>query len=395
MRKPWFSRYFRRCVSWKRAFVRLCFMLPVYGLVCGCGYSGEERQRMREIEQRGGEYAARYVREKYGFTPEITQVTACTERGDGSALPWANGYVLAVAENAGESFRVHVNGEAYTGEGRDDRERGRIEEEGRAYFEDLLGYGIDDFYLEYGKNNGRGDADFGCHGEGLLEERYESGGFEAFLQRHPVSMRIGDCADQDLVCFFEEHPQAAGFLERWAADCGLEAVFISYRSRADYEKGGAHSYGRGGAPAFDIWNDGMYINSYAFFDERGMEAKRFELQELGGMTVSCGDQEEGPDLALSSGGSEWTVDGEAPGELLSQVYSVRTKERGEVVVYIPAELFSQRGAGGSVWIRHFYEGKWRQYEPNLKATADRAYRFFTFYGVDGGNFDFAFWKGGR
>ena len=46
--------------------------------------------------------------------------------------------------------------------------------------------------------------------------------------------------------------------------------------------------------------------------------------------------------------------GAAPGELLSQVYSVRTKERGEVVVYIPAELFSQRGAGGSVWIRHFY-----------------------------------------
>ncbi len=87
--------------------------------------------------------------------------------------------------------------------------------------------------------------------------------------------------------------------------------------------------------------------------------------------------------------------GAAPGELLSQVYSVRTKERGEVVVYIPAELFSQRGAGGSVWIRHFYEGKWQQYEPNLKATADRAYRFFTFYGVDGGNFDFAFWKGGR
>ena len=85
VRKPWFSRCFRSCVNWKRAFVRLCFMLPVYGLVCGCGYSGEERQRMREIEQRGGEYAARYVREKYGFTPEIRQVTACTERGGGAA----------------------------------------------------------------------------------------------------------------------------------------------------------------------------------------------------------------------------------------------------------------------------------------------------------------------
>ena len=85
VRKPWFSRCFRSCVNWKRAFVRLCFMLPVYGLVCGCGYSGKERQRMREIEQRGGEYAARYVREKYGFTPEIRQVTACTERGGGAA----------------------------------------------------------------------------------------------------------------------------------------------------------------------------------------------------------------------------------------------------------------------------------------------------------------------
>lgn len=395
MREQWFLRYFRRCAIWKRAFFLFCFLLPVSGMVCGCGYSGEEKQRMREMEQRGGEYAARYVQEKYGFTPEIRKVTVCMERDDRAERPWANGYVLAVVEHAGETFRVHVSGESYTGKGRDDRQRGLIEEEGKAYFEGLLGYGIDDFYLEYGKNRERGSTGFGCHGEGLIEERYEPGRFEAFLQRHPVSLRAGDFADRDLVRFFEEHPGMACQFERWAADCGMGAVLLSYRSRADYGKSCAHSYGRGGALAFDIWNDGMYMNSYAVFDEKGMEAKRFELQELDGMTISCEDQAEGPDLALSRGKCEWTADGEEAGKLLSEVYSVRTKEHTEVVVYIPGELFSQYGAGSSVWIRHFYEGKWRQYEPNLKETADRAHRFFTFYGVDGGNFDFAFLKSGR
>ena len=71
--------------------------------------------------------------------------------------------------------------------------------------------------------------------------------------------------------------------------------------------------------------------------------------------------------------------GAAPGELLSQVYSVRTKERGEVVVYIPAELFSQHFGRAGAEYACLWTGRGAGADKICHAYCDRD---GTNYGID-------------
>jgi hypothetical protein len=77
------------------------------------------------------------------------------------------------------------------------------------------------------------------------------------------------------------------------------------------------------------------------------------------------------------------------GNPLSKIYSVITEQSGEITVYIPADQFEQYGKKPTLFIQHYYENKWWQYDPNLLSTTDKNYIFFVFHGVHGSSFDFA------
>lgn len=354
-----------------------------------CGYSREEKQRMEEIEARGRENAAAYVEEKYGFIPTVLQVQACTEREDGDPFPWANGYVLAYMSDGEEEFQVHIDGQTVTLEGADNYQYDLIMEEAREYFKAFAGYEIYDIYMEYGTNTEIRDSVPGCHEDYFLTELYEFGNFEDFLSRHPVNLRIDDCTNQDFTDRKEENAGGFTFFEKCAESYGMNAVLISYRSVEDYEKGYSHTYGRGGLLDFDIEKDGMYICSYAAFEKEKTAVCRFQLQECEGMLFCCIDKAEGKDLQISAGGDVWLDLGETRGEPLSKVYSVDKNEPGIIVVYIPVELF---GRNVSVFIQHFYEGKWWQYEDNTRLTTDKQYIVATSVGFPDSSFDFAVFK---
>ena len=70
---------------------------------CACGYSREEKQRMKGIQEQGGKNAVAYVEEKYGFTPKVKEVQVCTERDDADPVPWANGYVQVLMSEIGRA----------------------------------------------------------------------------------------------------------------------------------------------------------------------------------------------------------------------------------------------------------------------------------------------------
>lgn len=363
-------------------FTFWALMLFLYG----CGYSGEEKQRMKNIEKLGRENAVNYVEEKYGFTPETDQVLICTNHEDKDPLPWANGYVLVSMRHGDKDFKVHISGEKPTLEGEDDYQHELIMEDAREYLEGMLGYEVYDIYMEYKEEK---DSASQCHEGYFLEDLYETGSFEELLKRCQVNLRIDDCTNQDFTDWKKEHGDAAAWFEDCANEFDMKAILISYKSVEDYGKGYSHTYARGGLLDFAIEKDGLYICSYAAFDGEETQVCRFELKEYDGMIFCCIDKADGNDLQITAGQDVWLDLGEMEREPISTVYSVDKGEPGKIVVYIPAKRY---GRGAAVFIQHFYDGRWWQYEEDTHLTADKQYMIVTSLGYPDSSFDFAVFK---
>ena len=365
-----------------------CFALI---FLCSCGYSKEEKQRMEKIAELGKQNAKHYIKEKYGFFPEIDDVQICMERDDSSSRSWANGYVLATVNTGEKIFKVHISGETPTLEGRDDFQFELIQKEAKEYFEALLGYEIYDCYLEYRENDTSDNSFPDCHEDNMIEEWYESGSFEDWMQKYPVNIRIDDCTNQDFTQLKEKNPAAIGFFEKYARDYETNAILISYKSMEDYEKGYEHDYGEYGLLDFEIWNDGLYICSYAAFRKESIKIDRFELQEYDGLVFSSIDKMLGNDLEIHDQ-EEWKELGETKGTPISKVYSVDTDKSGEITVYIPTKEYGEKP---TIFIQHFENNQWWQYETNPEITRDKNYLMITFHGIPNGSFDFAVFQKGK
>lgn len=360
-----------------------CRVLLIFFLIAaflsGCGYSREEKQQMREISQISKENAVNYIKDKYGFEAEVTGVDVCTKRFEVLAHPTILGCAVVSMKYDGKKIKVHISGMTDTLQGTDDFQHDVISEEAKEYFTSLLGYEIQDFYIEYANGEEKN----------LISELYQSGDIENFLQNHAACIRIDDCRNQDLTDFPETNPKAAAFLEQCAAAYRMKAILISYRSEEDYQSGYEHTYGRGGVMDFEIEQDGLYICSYAVFEKENTEYRRFELQEYDGIIISCIDKTEGNDLAASSNQTEWKDLGETKKAPVSDVYSIGREEHGAITVYIPYDRFSEDWKGKRIYIQHYGNDKWWQYKPITSRTRDGKYIFFTFYNFEGRGFDFA------
>lgn len=381
-----------------------------------CGYSKEEKQYMKQIEESGKVNAINYIRDKYGFTPEITSVEICKDGPDGDPFPSANGDVRVTMNHESKTFTVKISGEnpvEISGEkpeeeGRDDYQYDQITQDAKEYFEMLLGCDIYDFYLEY-KEKEISDSVYSYEEKNLIHQLYEAGSFEDFLKNYPANIRIDDCINKDLTTLPEDNPDAETFFQTYSKNYRMKAILISYKSEEDYKNGREHTYGRGGVMDFDIWKDGLYICSYRVFKDGKSKGSRFLQQEYDGIIFSYEDTIRqnlvlGESVSLSTKGEEgrnkltllgdeweWMDLKETKGKPLSKVYSVRTNQSGEIAVYIPVDKLKQY-QGTSVYIQHFYEDKWWQYEPNLYKTTDKKYTLFVYHGVDNGSFDFGIFK---
>ena len=373
----------------KHAVLTLFISFAAVGM-CACSYSKEERQRMAGIEEQGIINAVAYVEEKYGFTPKTKEVKLCMERGDGDPMPWANGDVQALMSDGEKEFTVHISGEGKSIVWQDDYQHSQIVEDARQYFGNLLGYEIYDMYLEYKENLDPESPFPECHEDYLLRELYEPGRFQAFIKEYPMNIRIDDCLDQDFTDW-KDGERAFAFFEECARNYGMRAILISYKSLQDYENGYSHTYARGGLLDFGIEEDGLYICSYAAFKDEDKEINRFELQECDGMIFCCIDKEEGEDLVISVGQDQWMELGETKGQPLSKVYSADKKKPGDIIVYIPTEEY---GKYVSVFIQHFSDDQWRQYEDYTHLTTDKKYIVASSLGGLDSSFDFAVFKKG-
>ena len=205
-----------------------------------CGYSKEEKQYMKQIEESGKVNAINYIRDKYGFTPKIISVEICKDGPDGDPFPSANGDVRVTMSHESKTFTVKISGEnpvEISGEkpeekGRDDYQYDQITQDAKEYFEMLLGCDIYDFYLEY-KEKEISDSVYSYEEKNLIHQLYEAGSFEDFLKNYPANIRIDDCINKDLTSLPEDNPDAETFFQIYSKNYRMKAILISYKSVAE------------------------------------------------------------------------------------------------------------------------------------------------------------------
>ncbi len=374
-----------------RLFIIIISSFIVILLFCACGYSKEEKKHMKEIANIGEKNAVNYIIKKYGFTPNVVDIEVCREFDDRTSFPPANGYVLVFMNYNNINFKVYINGEKYNLQGTDNFQYKIITDDAKEYFKNLFEYEIYDIYLQYRENRITEDLYLDSKEDNLISELYKPGDFEGFLQRHSINIRVDDILNQDLTDFKKNNTDLIELLKNYAISYGLKIVLISYKSINDYNNGYTHTYGRNGLLDFEIYNDGLYINSYITVDNKSIDDNRFELQEYDDMIFCCYDKIKGNDLVITSDTSKWLELGEININKHSEVYSVDTNElnkSNEITVYIPTDKFFHYSSRPKIAIQHYFENKWWQYECFAKTTKDKKYIFITYYNYYNDNFDF-------
>lgn len=373
---------------WKAAIMVSISLLSALFLGA-CEFTREEKLQMQEISQTAKENAADYIMEKYGFAAEAVGADVCTERDGAFSHPTITGCAVVTMEYGEKRFKVHISGETDTTLGTDDFQYDLIAQDAKEYFSSILGYDVYDIYLEYLNEQIVGDPYSDRQKRNLVNELYQAGDFENFMQRHPISASVSDCENQDLTGLSEADPGITHYLEKCAAEYDAKVILISYRDEEAYQGGHRHTYGSGRILDFEIEKDGLYIASYAGFEREGAVCSRFGIQEYDGIFVSYIEQIQGSDLTVSGGQRDWMDLGNTKRDPVSEVYSVNSEKSCDITVYVPYEKFAEDWNAKRILIQYQYEDQWTQYDLNLTLTEDKQYLCFTFRNFNGVRFDFA------
>ena len=98
-------------------------------LLVGCGYNDEEKKLMKDYEKQGKTNAIEYVQNKYGITPEVTGINVLKVNTGPvpDFTPPPTGMVNALMKYDDIEFTVNITGEEKSLKGRDDYQKGEIE----------------------------------------------------------------------------------------------------------------------------------------------------------------------------------------------------------------------------------------------------------------------------
>jgi hypothetical protein len=110
------------------AIKTLIIIVLVCSFFVGCGYTPEEIFKMNSYKAQGESNAVNFIKEKYGFTPQVISVKNEYDPGgpipDFSPMP--NGYVHALMKYKGKEFTVEIKGTEKSLDGADDFEKEEI-----------------------------------------------------------------------------------------------------------------------------------------------------------------------------------------------------------------------------------------------------------------------------
>ncbi len=240
----------------------------------GCGYSEEEKTRMKEYENQASENAINYISEKYSFQANVLEADCETADvvGVPDFSPSATGNVMVRMEHDGSEFMVMISGEESTTVGSDNYQLEQIRQAIVEEINILTGFSVREMQVVYGSYYQTGmDLD----DSGLVHTYYDGNNLSEVLSENDCQM-VCSCIGEDLSLVDDEA------IKELMGDA--EILFVSYRSEDDFENVGNRKFNLGGTPlAYDIEDRALYIDAYRVIGGNDEEYVVYDLREQAGI----------------------------------------------------------------------------------------------------------------
>lgn len=227
-------------------------------LLTGCGYTAEEKAEMSSNEKLSKEIAKTYIKEKYGFTPNI--VSTKSEKSDSGPVPSfstsATGYVYVTCEYNGETFDVVTYADENTDKTYDNYEYNTIRDKVSETISESLGIDIIDTNLLYGEIFGSIN--------GLIHDKFTT------LQNLNNNKFIIQCnTTSSTNTITEESMKSLRGLLPESSDISI----LTYYNKEAYNECSKTTFTNGSSQlGFDIYHYTLYISEYLTYSKN----KEFE-----------------------------------------------------------------------------------------------------------------------
>ena len=132
-----------------KKYFKILFLLLLIFILTGC-FSKEEIVIVDSYKEQGRKNAINYIKNKYGFVPEIKSVDASSDCSSvwGALDCDLTGYVTVKATYNGKDFTIFINGDEVNTNGKDDYQFDEIKEDIVNYFKNKYSYNVEDYYLK-------------------------------------------------------------------------------------------------------------------------------------------------------------------------------------------------------------------------------------------------------
>ena len=132
-----------------KKYFKILFLLLLIFILTGC-FSKEEIVIVDSYKEQGRKNAINYIKNKYGFVPEIKSVDASSDCSSvcGALDCDLTGYVTVKATYNGKDFKILIDGEEVNTNGKDDYQFDEIKEDIVNYFKNKYSYNVEDYYLK-------------------------------------------------------------------------------------------------------------------------------------------------------------------------------------------------------------------------------------------------------
>ena len=303
--------------------IALAAALSMLLLAAGCD-SEEQKQINAQNIARAKDNATRYIEEKYGFIPSVTNATLERQYGMFGSMPMSE--VLVEMEHQGKSFSVYIDGQTENTEGADSYQAEEIHAAVEAYVRER----ISDIY-ELTILNSKVTSSFDPIEEDckyLFTPYYDGGNLKEVLSDAACSI-VGICTNTDLsLCSAEAYAELLGqersTITLYAARSAQGAKQIMpCMNRYYYNK---------------YEKLAVYADTICIMKQDQTEIRQYTLGQTGNIFYYVeGNSPEKAHIRLldHQQTAEWMSDSAKRVQIPQKSYEVETDQEGFVYLYIP------------------------------------------------------------
>lgn len=165
------------------SFFCTCF---IFLILSGCGYSKKEIQYMKKLESQAKTNAIYYIKNKYGFVPNI--ISTDVEKGNSAAVldftPSPTGYIYVNLSYKGKNFEVYISGEKQSKEGFDNYQYDEINRAVTKYISEKTGIN------SYSNSNNYGIRYYEDNHNGLIKDLFDTYNLEHILENNKFNILV-------------------------------------------------------------------------------------------------------------------------------------------------------------------------------------------------------------